>query len=203
MINKSVIKICLIVFIILLSFSGCKKINEKQYITIEPSSLFKGDTKALQNHLDFIGTGAVKIKGKQSNMLVKTKYELWENGKLISSSDCISTVIKDKLNNEVTISLKKDIQNPEMFSVNIGITDDDGYSGGTFPVKGLADGFSYGVTQIREEHKMIEGKEERIWLLGATKGDMISFSDDIEENAKSVDWALIIKVVVESKDIKK
>lgn len=188
--------LCYILSVIL--FVGCSIDTsqiEENSVHIEPSNLFQGDTERLKPHLGIIG-GLVKVSISGSNKSIFTRYEIWENGELKSSHASFSTPVKNNFNGEVSVSLKDDIENNDLFRVTIVISHANGYGASEFTIPKFSRDLSFGPNELRKAIDIKEGEEVAVWSLLAQSKGRSFFCGDIEESAKKADWAFVLKVSV-------
>lgn len=181
---------------LLLVLVGCTKVNEvgDNQIIISPSSLFEGDAKRLQPHMDMI-TGCVEAKYKGNKESICVKYEIWENGKIKEVAEGVSSFIENnEFDGTVSISLKEDIDDETMLSMKLFITDDDGCVGITRSIESFDKKSSYGPEELQEDKVINDNQEITVWGLSTYKGTYTTGGGDIVEEIERADWGLLIKV---------
>lgn len=207
-------KYCFILLIIIL-IGGCsnnedkitdKDLSEGSYI-VTPTTLFKSEEmKKLKPHLN-LRTGCVEIKYKGDKERIKTKYEIWKNGKLETSNDNIGmNVVKNNEKEDfyksiVSISIKDNLllDNSEPSKDMIVTTAIGGSS-----IRQIIDRYNINYSSaefnLRGPIKMKDSDEIAIWaLVGMDESKNRGYSPEltIEETIKNVDWALVLKVYFE------
>ncbi len=189
-------KMFCIVLAVLLVLVGCTKGNGvgDNQIIISPSSLFEGDAKKLQPHMDMI-TGCVKVKYKGNKESIRVKYEIWENGKIKEVEEGVSSFIENnEFDGTVSISLKEDINDENMLTMKLFITDDDGHIGIIKSIEGFDKKNSYGPEELQEDKVINDNQEITVWGLSTYQGAYITGGGDIVEEIERADWGLLIKI---------
>lgn len=182
--------------LLLLIFVGCTARDElgENQVEISPSSLFEGDAKRLQPHLDMV-TGCVEVKYKGDKKGICVKYELWENGEIMEANDITSRFIKDnEFNGTISISLKEDIRDENKCIMKTFISDDKGFGGSTRPIENFYKGLSYGPEELQEKIVINDSEEIVVWGLSVYDGSFTSGGLSIEEEVKRADKGLVLKV---------
>lgn len=185
--------------ILVLIFGGCTereefKINQAE---ISPSSIFEGDAKKLQPHMDMI-TGCVEVKYKGDKKGIGVKYEIWENGEIKADDNATSRFIKNnEFNGTISISLREDIREESKCKIKIFINDDKGLGGTTIPIENFYKDLSYGPKELQEKIVINDSEEVVIWGLAAYRGSFTSGGHSIEEEVKKADSGLVLKVYFE------
>ena len=158
--------------------------------------MFKGDVALLQPHLDLIG-GAAKIQVTGKEQVLHTKYEIWEQGKLVTSQNAFSSYLEDRYAGHVSISVKGSTKQPDMFDLCIAFNSKDGYSSSNTFVPRFNSEYSYGRNDFRGELQVGQNEEVAVFgLLAVEGGKGLQSSSDIGEDAKTADWALVVKIWV-------
>ncbi|WP_104371997.1 hypothetical protein [Desulfocucumis palustris] len=191
-----------LLIILTMFLSGCntnenKANSNKGIVYIYPSNLFKGDTKILQPHLDIIG-GCVKIQYKGTKKFIGTSIELWENGKIKSTLNPFYSKIDGTFDGEVSVSLRD--EGPDNASSSFKevteISQNGGYSSSTCIIPRFSSSYQYGPKELSGSKEVTDNEATAVWGLMAEKGATATYSNDesIEEMAKRVDWAFVLKV---------
>jgi len=185
----------LTIFIFVLSAcTNASAPREDGFISIEPTSLFEGETKKLEPHLGIIG-GAVRVDYSGTYKALKASYEVWERGKLIASADSLGVSIKEESVDEVTISLKPDPEDENSCLVTIAfLSEEGGYSSSSFTIPRFDPEFGSGPIPLQRPIQLKEGKEAAVWGYRAVKDGSISTSSSLEETAKESDQAFLLKL---------
>lgn len=208
-------RICLVVVLIMILLVGCgpnkekiatQELSEGSYI-ITPTSLFQSkEMKELKHHLD-MRTGCVEIQYKGDKELLKTKYEVWKNGKLESSDE----------NFGINIAYKKDEKEVYTGLISISIKDnlllDNSKPSKDMIMTTAVDGsnlrqvidrydleYSSSEFRLRDSIESKDSEEVAIWaLVGIDARNNKGYSPKltIEDTVKDVDWALVVKVYFE------
>jgi len=174
------------------------KAKNQEFIHIEPSSLFKGDAKVLEPHLNMMG-GAVRLSFEGENKYIHTKIEIWENGKVKDSRGLFTTyVLKNSFDGEASISLRDDVHDEKLFDMITAVGDNGFSSSKSFVDKPDAE-MSYSTNRLNEDKTVSFGEETAIWALIGDKEGILT-NGDIEESAKEADWALVYKIIVDEKE---
>lgn len=193
-------RVCIIILLSsLLVFIGCTEREEfeNNQAKIIPGTLFEGDTKKLQPHLDMI-TGCVEVKYKGDKESIGAKYEIWENGEMKEANNITSRFIKNnEFDGRISISLKEDIRDENKCEMKTFISDDKGYGGSTIYIESFYKDFGYGPEELHEETVINDDEEISIWGVSAYKGSFASGGLNIEEEVKKSDWGLVLKVYFE------
>ncbi len=185
--------------ILALIFVGCAEREElgKNKAEISPSSIFEGDSKKLQPHMDMI-TGCVEVKYKGDKKSIGVKYEIWENGEIKADHNATSKFIKNnEFDGTISISLREDIREENKCKMKIFISDDKGFGGTTIPVENFYKDSGYGPEELQEKIVINDSEEVVIWGLAAYKGSFTSGGHSIEEEVKKADSGLVLKVYFE------
>lgn len=207
-------KVCLIIIITML-LVGCST-NEKEitkndlsegaYI-ITPTSLFESkEMKELKPHLD-MRTGCVEVQYKGKKEKLKTKYEIWKNGKLETSDENFSINISynkeknQKFKGLVSISVKDNLLlDDSKPSKDMIVTTSVGGSSLRQIIDRYNIGFSSSEFLLRDSIKVKDTEETPVWaLIGIDDSKNKGYSPEltIEETVKKVDYALVLKVYFE------
>lgn len=200
--RKIIVILCILMTIGVLNV-GCSNIKDtkdnKDIVHIEPSKLFKGEAKILEPHLGIIGGGAVKVNIKQDNSIIRTSYEIWEDGNLVTSRDSFSSYIYDKeFNSEVTVSLKEDIEEKDMFKLTIAI---DGHGSLKTKIPRFNKEYGWATNELHKEVNVPLDQEIAVWSLIANGRDkFFENTGNIEEDVKKEQWAFVLKLKVNERD---
>lgn len=197
MIRKLRLLLCLMLLATVLAACTSASNTEQQVtLQVKEEKLFKGDAALLQPHLDIIG-GAAKIQVTGKEQVLSTKCEIWEQGKLITSRDPFSTYLEDHATGHISISLKDSVKQPDMFDLCIAFNSKGGYSSINTFVPRFNSEYGYSRNEFQGELKVKQGEEVAIFSLLASEPEKgIRIGENISENAKTADWALVVKVWV-------
>ena len=172
-------------------------------LTVSPSTLFEGDAKKLQPHLDIIG-GCVKIEYKGSKKWITSIYEIWEDGKLISSAHGISKSIQNGIFYGVfSISLKdkKESGADNEYQVTTVLSKKDGFVSSTHTIPRFNSSYGYGPEELPGTISIRDNKEIVVWGLTADKDSYkITGEESIEKTGEKSNWAMIVKLVLTDGD---
>ncbi|OMP65698.1 hypothetical protein [Domibacillus epiphyticus] len=189
--------ILLFLFVLLLSACADESDKSDQFVTVEPSKLFQGDAKRLEPHLEIMG-GAVKVSYSGSHHAMNTKYEIWEDGKLVNSGRALGMEITEDALEEVTVSLKNDPDKESDFLVTVVFaSEENGYNSAAFSIPKFDPSRANGHLELDEPIQFKEGAEEAIWGYTANEDGHISSGDDLEKIAKEADWAFLLKLTTD------
>jgi hypothetical protein len=171
--------------------------SENGVVYISPSTLFKGDTKILQPHLGIIG-GCVEVKYKGTKKFIRVSSELWENGEQKSTVGVLDSKIDGSFNGDVSVSLRDEgSDNPShSFKDVLEISQNGGYASLTGIVPGFSSQYGSGPKELSGMIKVNDNQKIAVWGLMAEKTPNISFANNesVEEMARKVDWAFVLKI---------
>lgn len=165
---------------------------------ISPSQLFQGDTKKLEPHLGWTA-GAVKIKYGGSKEYLKISYEIWENGALKQRSGAMATSIDSMFDGEVSVSLKE--LQPEgqtqKYNVNLVISEPNGYSRAAFTIDKFDGNLIRGLSPMTWPKTEVVDADKEVAVWGLMAANKFRTGNSIEEQAKNVDWAFVVKISIQ------
>lgn len=172
-------------------------------IRISPSSLFEGDTKKLEPHLDLI-SGCVKIKYSGPKKYMSTSYEIWEEGKLKKTSALLyGSLIEKNYDGEVSISLKNKSSDDLDPKYKLTIANENGSGAFSFvpEITIPLDGGRRPLT-IMKDTEVSDNNKVAVWGYATYKDGIIQSSLDkgIEESAKEASWAIVFKIYMSNED---
>ncbi|MBO8170908.1 MAG: hypothetical protein H0Z33_03345 [Bacillaceae bacterium] len=167
-------------------------VKDNQVLHIEPAELFRGDAAILEPHLGING-GAAKVTYEGDGKVLKTKYELWENGKVVEERDSLAVSINKPLDGEVSVSLKEEPDDENQFKVTVAVT-----PGGSarFSIPKFNENYGYSPIRMGNPFDVAEGEEAIIWGLSAHKNGTRVYFANPEKQAHEADWAFLLKISV-------
>jgi hypothetical protein len=169
---------------------------DKGSIRISPSILFTGELARLYPHLDLAACGCVKVDFEGPKTLV-VELDVWQNGKAkpLTAGSCKAYPFKA---GEISLSVRETVkEGKEKYKIIIT------GGGATFSLyadmPAVKDRSSN--TKILDKTVTVaEASTVAVWAFNVGKGtDYISGEESVEETAKRVEWALVLKISVEKK----
>lgn len=185
-----------IVLVFIFVFSGCAPEAglDNNQAEIKPSTLFQGDAKRLEPHMDMV-TGCVEVKYKGDKKSIGAKYELWENGEIKETNNITSRFIENgEFDGLISISLKEDIGNENRLKMKTCISDESGFVGSTVFIENFYKDLAYGPEELHEDVAIEDSQELSIWGLTAYQGSFATSGVSIEEKVKNADKGIILKI---------
>ena len=182
----------LLIVLCFIIFTSCVNHSSTNEVVISPSSLFEGDLKRLEPHLDLL-TGCVEVSYSGDKKNFKTSYEVWEKGKKIHEYESISFKGIDDLFNDSIISVSaKELEN-DKFRLKLIIK-------GAMSTKkfDLPRDHYYNAIGLNEKITIEDDEEIIIWGLAGTKvNESFVSHDSIEKTLKAANVALVLKIKFE------
>jgi hypothetical protein len=162
-------------------------------VRVSPSALFTGELKRLEPHLG-LTTGCVRLDHVGSTLQVKLSCEIWEGGKVAKEAGSLGTTLAAE--NEASLSLREIMENGKKTGhFTIALSGSQGYVASTGQVD--LPMLSRGSKSLSGPLELSMGRPTAVWGLMAGEGSgRIDGDESIEDMAKRVEWALILKIAM-------
>ncbi|WP_425447931.1 hypothetical protein [Dethiothermospora halolimnae] len=181
----------LILLLCLPTLTNCSNNNMENIVEISPSTLFEGELKKIEPHLDLL-TGCVEVSYKGNKKNFRAIYELWEKGKVTEEYDGISFKgIEDSFDSDISVSAKR-LEN-DKYRLKLIVENAMTTEKFDLPIN-----LNYNAINLNKQIKTQDDKEIIIWGLAGTKVNdgFISYSN-IEKTLEVAEAALVLKIKFE------
>ncbi|KDR95750.1 hypothetical protein SAMN02745945_02235 [Peptoclostridium litorale DSM 5388] len=198
--KKSKILVVAIIILALAAATGCGKeggVKGKTEVLIKPSTLFEGDLKALEPHLEISG-GCVEVEYSGDKKSMKCSYEIWKEGKLEESGGGTWIPVEKGFKANVSTSLQgmylDNMETSPYMIRTIAVGDDSGYSSSKGYIERFDSSYAWGDVKLNEDLEGPDDREYAVW--GLTAGDEMR-TGGIEESVKGSSWGYMLKISFE------
>lgn len=184
-------KVYLLILLCLFTLTSCVNNDQENIVKISPGTLFEGELKKIEPHLDLL-TGYVDLSYKGNKNSFKTIYEIWEKGNVIEKKESISfDGIEDHFNANISVSAKH-LDNDE-YRLKLIVEGAVSTQQFDLPVNRY-----YNAINLDKQIEIKDDKEIIIWgLAGTEMNNPFFYSNDIEKTLEAADTALVLKIMFE------